>query len=134
MSRPTVAKLMCYLTALLPFFCADIATILYLIGGFGGGHGRFDNWIFSLGCPASLPIMHGLLLPPFELHDLLAFVWYPAVLNFIFCWAPIAFVMHLLTRRWQSAWQSPSVPIGSVRVIAGPSAKIIELSRRLELD
>jgi hypothetical protein len=40
---------------ILPLTAATVATVLYLIqGGFGGGHGRFDQAIYRLGLPSVL--------------------------------------------------------------------------------
>jgi hypothetical protein len=132
MSRPALARLLCYVTLLVPFICADLAMILYVIGGFGGGHGRFDAWIGSLGCPANLLIMYGPLAPPFELHDLLLIVWYPAALNFMFCWGPIALVLHVCTRRWQSAWGTQQRASVSPRILIQESEQFDHWAQLVE--
>ena len=63
--------------ALIPIISAAIASILfYAQGGFGGGHGDFDQTIFFLGVP-------GTFLTSFvpSVNDLTTFVLLPTVIN-----------------------------------------------------
>src|SRR5262249_42592280 len=77
---------------LIPVICGLLATLFWVRGGFGGGHGDFDGWICLLGLPA-IAFLEKLPYPRFlEAHDLLLVVWYPATLNLVFVWAPLAFL------------------------------------------
>jgi hypothetical protein len=67
---------------LLPAACAAVATILFVVqGGFGAGHGPFDQAIALLGFPAIL-LLDAVPLPQFILsHDFLLIIWFPAFVN-----------------------------------------------------
>lgn len=86
------------LTFALPFVPLGtglIATALYFAqGGFGGGAGDLDWPIAALGLPAVALHLTRLPIPGFiERSDLLAVIWFPAVLNTVLFWSPLAYFL-----------------------------------------
>jgi hypothetical protein len=81
-----------------PLIAAVLATGLFLVqGGFGGGHGRFDQAIGLLGLPSILCLENIPLPRVLEEYDLLLVVWVPAVANCIL-WVLAAFGIQALRR------------------------------------
>lgn len=93
---------------LIPLAFASLATILLLVqGGFGGGHGDLEMPIGLLGLPATF-LLDQLPVPALiEKSDLLLVIWYPALLNLVFFWVPLACVGYELVRFW--AWHRRAV-------------------------
>ncbi|WP_406694211.1 hypothetical protein V5E97_24395 [Singulisphaera sp. Ch08] len=85
---------------LVPVGCALIATALFFSqGGFGGGHGDADFAIGVLGLPSVALLERGLPIPHIlESSDLLMIIWYPALLNSLFFWCPLACFISLVGR------------------------------------
>src|SRR5262245_19783159 len=88
--------------ALVPVICGVVSTALFVIqGGFGGGHGTFDFFIFMLGLPSTL-IMERVPLPSFvEQHDILLVIWLP-VLMYTVLFASMGFTVWLVEKGWDS--------------------------------
>ena len=88
------------LLPLIPLIESTIAAILLAIaGGFGGGHGRFDEAIAILGMPSILLVEQ--LAPRFVLaNDVLLVVLWPALCNALLFSVPAltAFVIARLRR------------------------------------
>lgn len=84
------------LTFALPFMpvvLGLVASAVYLWQrGFGGGHGELDSLIGLLAFPAIFVLPYsGLPIPRFlESSDLLGIIWFPAMLNSLFFWTPLA--------------------------------------------
>ena len=82
-----------------PLLTTSAAALLYVMqGGFGGGHGPYDQWIYWLGLPALF------LLGELPSRWLLDWAWQPVwlillpgCLNFVLL-APLAAITHRLLR------------------------------------
>ena len=96
---PRWAQYLATAIAAVPIVCASCASVLLMaVGGFGGGHGRFDGQIYLLGLPA-IAVLDSLPIPQFlERSDLLLIICYPALLNLVFVWGPLACVLLLWAR------------------------------------
>ena len=78
----------------LPAVFAILATILlFWQGGFGGGHGDLDPAIALLAMPAIFFLAAGFPTPRFMESSLLVVVWYPALLNSLVFWTPLAYFL-----------------------------------------
>ncbi|MBZ5531788.1 MAG: hypothetical protein LAO20_10180 [Acidobacteriia bacterium] len=84
----------------IPFGCGLISTALFFYqGGFGGGHGRFDQIIFYLGLPSILFLEQVPFPKLFERSDLLQIIWVPTVINVFLLAAGTLLFMKLTARR-----------------------------------
>jgi len=76
-----------------PLLATAVAAILYAIGGFGGGHGPYDEWIYGLGFPAIFLLE---TVPGRWLDGIWEPVWLivlPGCANF-FLFASVAAIVH----------------------------------------
>ncbi len=73
-------KRISYFMPLIPLLSAVLATLLYFTqGGFGGGHGSFDEFIMLLALPVAITPIAQWPVPGFiGFSGLLSVVWYPA--------------------------------------------------------
>ncbi len=82
---PGILRPRFYAVLLLPLVCSIVSTGLFFWqGGFGGGHGKFDFYIFLLALPSIL-LLEVISVPTvFDQSDLVLVIWLPAFLNFLF--------------------------------------------------
>lgn len=83
-----------------PILSALLASACFAAqGGFGGGHGPADLVIGILGLSSVALLNHGLPVPQaLESSDLLAIIWYPALINLLCFWGPLACLLAFLGR------------------------------------
>lgn len=95
---PRVFQHLAVISASIPFACGAVASILFALAGFGGGHGRYDDAIGLLGFPTFWALDWVPVPAVFKHIDLLLVIWFPALVNFVVLWGPIAGLLGLMSR------------------------------------
>ena len=95
MSKPRRTALVAALVVVVLALFAASSILFAVQGGFGGGHGRFDQALFLLGLPSSLIVVSAPWTESLWLGDYVMIVLLPLVCNL----AVVLVLWRLLTRR-----------------------------------
>ena len=95
MSKPRRTALVAALVVVVLALFAASSILFAVQGGFGGGHGRFDQALFLLGLPSSLIVVSAPWTESLWVSDYVMIVLLPLVCNL----AVVLLVWALLKRR-----------------------------------
>jgi len=95
MSKPRRTALVAALVVVVLALFAASSILFAVQGGFGGGHGRFDQALFLLGLPSSLIVVSAPWTESLWVSDYVMIVLLPLVCNL----AVVLVLWRLLTRR-----------------------------------